>query len=224
MSNLPLTRVVLIVLTLLGAAHSEEAPKQKRTSLGVQLELGEQKGGILVGGVTKDGPAAKAGLKVGDRLVQIDDAEQTDPTAVGRAIRSLKPGKKVKLLIRRDGKERTLEAVLGEETVPEVRPATPPAPPKEVPKERRTFLGIGIYADAKKGSIVVAHVAEDSAAEKAGVKKGDRLVKIDDAEPADAAAVVRAIQSLKPGKKVKLLIRRGDKEITLEAVLGEVLR
>jgi C-terminal processing protease CtpA/Prc len=111
MSRLPSSCVVLIVLMSLGASQSKEAPKPKPGYIGIQIAEGEQKGSIVVRTVQTDSPAEKAGLKGGDRLIRIDDATPTDIPSAVMVVRTLKPGKKVKLLILRDGKEKTLEVV-----------------------------------------------------------------------------------------------------------------
>ena len=63
--------------------------------------------------VTPDGPADKAGLKPGDVITKLDDTViDSGPTLIGE-IWTHKPGDKVKLTYKRDGKEATAEVTLG---------------------------------------------------------------------------------------------------------------
>ncbi|MDX3853011.1 S1C family serine protease [Streptomyces sp. AK02-01A] len=64
--------------------------------------------------VTPNGPAAKAGLKAGDIITKFNDTPiDSGPTLIGE-IWTHKPGDKVKLTYKRDGKESTVQVTLGE--------------------------------------------------------------------------------------------------------------
>ncbi|MFB7593171.1 S1C family serine protease [Streptomyces sp. NPDC056160] len=63
--------------------------------------------------VEAGGPADKAGLKPGDVITELDDTVvDSGPTLIGE-IWTHKPGDKVKVTYKRDGKEHTTEVVLG---------------------------------------------------------------------------------------------------------------
>ncbi|MFB8211155.1 MULTISPECIES: S1C family serine protease [unclassified Streptomyces] len=64
--------------------------------------------------VTKDGPAAKAGLRAGDVITKFNDTPvDSGPTLIGE-IWTHKPGDRVTLTYERDGKTATAEVTLGE--------------------------------------------------------------------------------------------------------------
>ncbi|THA30012.1 PDZ domain-containing protein [Streptomyces sp. A1277] len=64
--------------------------------------------------VTKDGPAAKAGLRAGDVITKFNDTVvDSGPTLIGE-IWTHKPGDHVTLTYKRDGKTATAEVTLGE--------------------------------------------------------------------------------------------------------------
>ena len=89
---------------------------------------------------------------------------------------------------------------------------------KEKPKPKPAYLGVQIAKDKDEESIVIRLVLANSPAEKAGLKGGDRLISFDGVKPATIAAMVSVIRSLKPGKKVKVLIERDGKAQTIEVV------
>jgi S1-C subfamily serine protease len=106
-----MVRIACVLLLLLPAVCLAEEEKPKPAYIGVQIGVGKEEGIIKVIVVINNSPAEKAGLKTGDRLVRINDVKPANIASAVRVIRSLKPGKKVKLLIERDGKEKTLDIV-----------------------------------------------------------------------------------------------------------------
>jgi len=72
-----------------------------------------------------------------------------------------------------------------------------------------------------KGALV-SQVNKDSAAEKAGVKVGDVIVRYNGKEVEDVRALRNAVAGTAPGTKVNLVVLRDGKERTLTAQLGEL--
>jgi predicted metalloprotease with PDZ domain len=86
--------------------------EHKRAVLGFSAER-ESGGTVTVRGVDDGSPAAAAGLRPGDVIANWNDGEV--PRALARWVHERQPGETVKIRIRRDEKERTLEFKLGEE-------------------------------------------------------------------------------------------------------------
>jgi putative serine protease PepD len=86
--------------------------KIARAWLGVSS--GEQAGhdGALVGEVTGR-PAQAAGLKTGDLITSFDGRKITNPSDLGQAVLTRKPGDTVKVEIQRNGRSQTLSVTLG---------------------------------------------------------------------------------------------------------------
>ena len=91
--------------------------------------------------------------------------------------------------------------------------ATGPAP----------YLGVHVQADAT-GRLVVDDVQPDSPAEKAGVKSGDRLAKVDGKEVASADAFKEALRAKAPGGEIKLALTRAGKAVDVSATLTALSR
>ena len=85
--------------------------------------------------------------------------------------------------------------------------------------------GIGVYlgtmpdygADAE--GVRVAAVANDSPAARAGLREGDVIVKLAEANIHNIEDLTSALQSRKPGDEVEIVVLRMDQPITLKATL-----
>jgi S1-C subfamily serine protease len=73
----------------------------------------ESGGTVTVRGVDDGSPAARAGLRLADVVVNWNDGDV--PRSLERWVRERQPGETVKVRIRREERERTLEFRLGEE-------------------------------------------------------------------------------------------------------------
>jgi len=85
--------------------------------------------------------------------------------------------------------------------------------PELLPREHLTAKGtkkrmLGIQLDA---DMEIQDVVKDSLAEKAGLKPGDRLVKLNGVQIGDTIMLVQAMQSAP--KESKLIVRREGKEL-----------
>lgn len=103
---------LLLALPLL--ANAQEKEKPKASYLGIQLRAGTEKGTYLIIMAIKDSPAEKAGLMSGDVILKINGTTPQDLKTAVDVIKALKPNKKTKLLIKRDGKEKEIEVVPAE--------------------------------------------------------------------------------------------------------------
>ena len=80
--------------------------------LGVMTK--ESDGGAEITEVTKESPAEKAGLKEGDIITKINSDKVTDADDLYKAIGKYKPGEKVNVTYKRNGKESTVSVELTE--------------------------------------------------------------------------------------------------------------
>jgi putative serine protease PepD len=86
-----------------------------RAYLGVMIGETVAQNGVYIGGVTAGGPAAKAGLKVGDRIVAVNGTPTPTTVALAAAIARLAPGTPAKVkVVEPDGKTKTATVTLGQ--------------------------------------------------------------------------------------------------------------
>jgi S1-C subfamily serine protease len=76
-------------------------------------DFGEHQDGVLLAGVREGSPAAKAGVKKGDVIVQFGEYEVRNLQDLTIALRDHAPGDTVKVVYLRGGKRIETEAVLG---------------------------------------------------------------------------------------------------------------
>jgi Do/DeqQ family serine protease len=98
--------------------------KVRRGQLGVAIEpvtpelaskLGMQEvRGVMVGAVSPNSPAAKAGIREGDVILAFNGTPVTDGNTLRNQVASTAPGTAVKVTVMRDGREQEIEVALGE--------------------------------------------------------------------------------------------------------------
>jgi S1-C subfamily serine protease len=85
----------------------------KRAYLGVSNGDSNDDSGAIVGDVVAGGPAQRAGVQVGDKIVAINGKPVTNSDDVSAAINSLSPNQTAKITVVRGGSRRTLNVQLG---------------------------------------------------------------------------------------------------------------
>jgi hypothetical protein len=88
-------------------------PAKKSAYLGTKPEYQGDGTGVVLAGVTPGSPADAAGVKVGDKVVNLGGAEVKDPESYLRALEKLTPGEKSSIEVQREGKALTLDIVPG---------------------------------------------------------------------------------------------------------------
>ena len=83
----------------------------------------------------------------------------------------------------------------------------------------RAFLGVSTEGSSEGARII--NVSENSAAAKAGLKKGDIITKVNDKEVFDPEQLTKVIALLKPDDKVTITYKRDGKENKTTATLGK---
>lgn len=84
----------------------------KRAALGVTLSKSAHGGGVRVLQIVRGSPADKAGLKIGDRIVSINEEPATSYGELIQLIGQMQPGADMKIGVDRYGLEGTLHASL----------------------------------------------------------------------------------------------------------------
>jgi serine protease Do len=171
--------------------------------------------GALVSEPQPDGPAAKAGIEVGDVITAINGKEITDSREVARTISSLAPGTSVKLSVLRKGQEKAFTMVLN--NLPEQRQASTA---KETPRQRGTAVQrLGFSVAPHGDGVVVTNVEPDGPAAEQGFEPGDVILQVAGKKVANAGDLRGAVDAAQKAGKRTVLMRvkssDGTKFVTL---------
>jgi len=186
----------------------------KDAYLGVRAEAGDQ--GLVITEVLPDAPAFRAGLKVGDVILALDNGDIEDIDALVASIQGLDPGDRITMKIQRGSETINAIVTLGARGVaPEVdQPA--PTPAKPGVGSGRGWLGI--YMDVTEDGVTVNATVDDGPAQRAGIEAGDRLVAIDGVIIEELDDVMDALEGERPGTKMEVVVERdrGTRDFVVE--------
>ncbi len=178
-----------------------------RGKLGIELKNPEGLDPDSVIGVVKlKSPAAEAGLQSGDRILAVNGTPTPRYSQLRHALLPLYAGDTITLEVQRGEQQLEFSANLV----------------AEIPPYEHAFLGIlPTRRDSVQG-VGVRFVYPDSPAERAGLRAGDRWLKLSDAtlESADQARL--ALAGYEPGASVPLTWLRAGETITADAVLARL--
>ena len=97
--------------------------------------------------------------------------------------------------------------------------------PQEIPgspRSDRQRAWLGIALGEEDSSVQIQGVTPDSAAARARLQAGDRILRIDGTEMKSRPQIVETIGKSAPGRTVKLIVQRREKELELSATLGSM--
>ena len=172
-----------------------------------------QSGGVLIGDVSPNTPAASAGLKKGDVIVKLNGQAVNDNNDLRNTISQMAPGTTVKLDIWRDGKTQDYNVTLGE------LPAEKAAAEGSDVTGTSEIQGIEVQdvtpeilqqlnLPAGTHGVVVTAVDPSSAAAAAGVSRGDVIQEINHKSVATSAQY-KQLMSGTNGQPILLLVNSG---------------
>jgi len=181
--------------------------------------------GAIISEVLADGPAAAAGLKVEDAIVQIDTKKIDDSRDLARTIADLPAKSTVDMKIWRNKNEQTLKVKLG--TYPNKDEAADNnAEPEDKPDDTSSTvdlkqLGITLKPSASgKDGVVISEVDPNSDAAQKGLREGDVILKAAGEDVSSPQDVVKALKKTKDEglSAVMFHIKKGGDQTVLVAV------
>jgi len=93
--------------------------------------------------------------------------------------------------------------------------------PRSLREEDKAFLGVRMGSESVKGGGVrLQSIEEGSAAERAGLKANDVVIKINEKNVNGLLEMGNMLQRMKPGSGVHLFVKRGNHEFEVKAMLG----
>jgi len=208
------------------------------------LKLKEEKG-VEVTMVDQDAPAGQAGIKEHDVILTMNGTTVESGAQLRRMIHETPPGRVVTLGLSRDGQPMTIKLQLAdkhkdtEAMGPKVKDFVMPEihlPDIDIPSINMVVVSqsarsgltvenitpqLGEFFGVKNGNgVLVRSVEKGSRAEKAGLRAGDVIVKVNDMAVHDTSDFTHAVRS-RHGNSVSVGVVRDRKEQNLNLSLPE---
>ncbi len=157
--------------------HIQDVTPELATAFGLK-----QGGGVLIGDVSPDTPAARAGLKKGDVILQLNGQPVDARNQLQVQIAQMAPGTSVKLQIWRNGATQTVSLNLGElpETAEKEGPGETSGGALEGVEVQNLTPDISQELNLAPGThgVVVTSVDQSSPAAVAGLSRGDVIQEV----------------------------------------------
>ena len=188
------------------SAIAESAHASRHSGqLGVMVSSSPK--GVHVVEVIPGGPAANAGIREGDYIMDINDEDVSSPQELQQKIQSLTEFDTIDVTLWRGGQDVNVSVGLAGES-------------KQLTDAHRTWLGVMLSPTAN--GMKVDRVHPDSPADMAGLRERDVITKVDGKEVKTANQLAETVQELGPGKEMKLTVLRDGSEQSLTATLGTI--
>ncbi|MFO7828917.1 MAG: Do family serine endopeptidase [Bacteroidales bacterium] len=159
--------------------------------------------GVLIDGVTEDGAAEEAGLKVGDVVLEINDAKINSVAELTAQIGKYRPGEKINIIIKRDNKKKQIDVVLrnmhGTTNIIKADEYLSVLGAQFEPLNTNDKRRLGIDAGVK-----VVDVQDDGALKKAGVKEGFVITYIQGEKIAHVDDIKRVLRNIGFGNEIEV--------------------
>ncbi|MDX2439856.1 MAG: Do family serine endopeptidase [Desulfobacterales bacterium] len=171
----------------------------------------KDKKGVLVTHVFKGDPADTGGIKAKDIIIKIDGKPVPTARELSGTIAGIAVGKKIAILLIRDGKEKTVYIKIAKRKDDE----------SLVSKETESSNGLGLMAseltpeiakqlgfDENEMGVMITGVKPGSKGELAGVRQGDLIKEINRKPVSTLNDYQKKMQKIKKGETIHLLIKR----------------
>lgn len=193
--------------------------QQVTADLAKSFGLSSEKG-ALVSSILPGSPAEKAGLKEGDIILEFDGKKIMEINDLSKLVAATIVGKKVPVLIVRNGKEMKITVVVErlkdrdrderEEAIQDKLGLTV----RELNKEQAARLQL-----EETTGVIVAELQSDGPAQQAGIAEGDIIKEIDGKKIVTLKDYESAVAAHKKGQIIRFLLKRNGNSLYVAATL-----
>ncbi|AFM24643.1 DegQ family serine endoprotease [Desulfomonile tiedjei] len=174
--------------------------------------------GALVSQVVPDSPAAKAGIKTGDIILDYNDKPVSGASQLKNLVGQTRPGSTAKLTIWRDKKTADVSVAIAERTTKTAQAEVPAAKASnelgitvdKVPPQLTSELGL------KQGvGLVIKNETPDGRGAAMGLRTGDVILEVDNRPITSLSEFDKDVMEAKQDGVIRFMIQRGAATIFL---------
>jgi serine protease Do len=191
--------------------RAQDVSPQLASSLGI-IRGGEM---AVVTEVTEGSPAAEAGIKTSDIVVEFNGKPVPRSHDFPTVIADTPPGQKVTLKILREKKEQTVAVKIGE--LPDESDASQQIEAKDaeigVRVQRITPEGARRLGLSSTKGVIVVEVQPGSPADQVGLEPADVIREVNQRPVNNVKDFERAVRQARRGDRILLLVQRGDNAV-----------
>mgnify|MGYP000356459662 CR=1 FL=1 len=158
---------------------------------------------MTISKIGEDSPALRAGLQVGDEIIEYDNKRVYQPLDLQQFL-YISKGKPTNIKVKRNNE--VVELYIE---------------PQVIPSTKRYMLEFTLNTESSKVNVVES-VSKGGAADKAGIQKGDRIVKINGEDVNDYNSLRAALQQY-GNSSVVVTVERNGEMLDLEATPVEAV-
>ncbi|MDD3804186.1 MAG: Do family serine endopeptidase [bacterium] len=192
-------------------------PQELTGDLKEKFKMDKTETGILVAQVEPETPASKAGLREGDVILEFNGKKMENVNKFRIAVAETPVGKKVNIVILRDGAKKTIVAEIGK-----LQDETAQGN-SEIKEDGKSWLGIAVeeisnenkskYSITSEYGVVITGINSESPVLNAGIRTGDVIIKIESDKIANISDYKNAAKKYGKNKDVLLTVKRGNTSI-----------
>ncbi len=162
--------------------------------------------GALVAQVADESPANSGGIRVGDLILQVNDAAIDDPKALARVIAGVDPGTEIEMTIFRDGALETVDVTIGE-----LPGTTQEASLQPEVQESASLADLGMTLATVAGAgVLVEAIEEDGPASEIGLRVGDRILEVGGEQVGSPSDVEQRLEAMRESGRNSILLLVSD--------------
>ncbi|MBP9723000.1 MAG: Do family serine endopeptidase [Gammaproteobacteria bacterium] len=174
--------------------------------------------GALIASIVDDSPATRAGLKVGDIILKLNDETILNATQLPAIVGNTKPGTVVKLTVFRSGKTQDVNITIGQLEQDEIKKADGYKNKEQKSADETKYDRLGLKTrelieserakfGIPKGGVYISKVDSAGIAENLGLTEGLVILTLDMKDVMDVKGYEAIVKSLSPDKWVSILVK-----------------
>lgn len=208
----------------------------------LRKEANFQGQGVMVDKVVQDSPAEKADVRENDIITRFNGQDVDSEAKLRDLITQTKPGDRVEVQVFRNGATKNLSVTMGSTSEAMGGPMMQRMMGqmrgpmgrmmKGMPLESNVWLGVQVmpltdqlrqYFQVKgQNGMLISEVEDQSPAQKAGLKAGDVITRVESSDVTRRADIITALSDKKPGDVVNVEVVRGGRIKTMKVTVAEV--